>query len=176
MWLLPHTQVLEREPRPGEDDVLFEDDVEVTSLKRNAQPDPDNELECAGGGLEASISRKPRNEQASFVKLAFTSPVKPATSSASTAPQAAGVPSPRPATSPIQTEQRGTAGFWIAKMRLATILRGDACRVAKSQAEKLLGKLKDDAQVRRLNWRCSPAISVRNSPPKTCRWTSPPTR
>lgn len=98
--------MLQGEPALGEDDDLFED-VEETSLMRVAEADPDNELECAGGGIEASIAKKPRNEQPpALSKSAYASPVKPTFNSASLAPQSGCVASPRPAASPPQTEQK----------------------------------------------------------------------
>lgn len=142
------------EPKLGPDDDLFEAEAEAeeVTLKRVAEADPDNELECAGGGIESSVTKKPHSEPFAPIGSDFISPVKPSYRAVSPPGKVTSVHSPGPALSPpAQPEpQRGTASFWIVRMKLATILSGEACNAAKSQALKLLPKLTDDAQVRRL--------------------------
>ena len=127
-----------------------------------AKNDPDNEAEQTGvaievgGAGEDDCSNEKEDQavgvrrQGSQVSLDYRMPA-----STSTKPAAATKPTPTQISGQGRSEgdshQRKTAGFWISKLDLATILEGDSCGKSARWARELLaaGTL-DATQTRRL--------------------------
>lgn len=149
------TSCLPKEEQPEKEDEVIESEDEgvragVGKKRVNrAAANPDAEYETVGTAIAEPVAKKPMQQSTPQKQTAEGSGIASASSaskaaSASKASPAAAKPAP-----PIHAEKRGTAGIWIHRLPLESILEGSSHANPVRHAEQLMSRL-DEVQQRRL--------------------------